>query len=169
MFKQYQNYTIRSWQPEDRLAAAVVIESVLAEYGLGWEPNGADRDVLAVNEYYLVGGGEFWVIETQGNIVGTSAYYPCHAATELVANRGEKAVEIRKMYLLPQVRGQGLGRYLLRELEAAIIDRGYNEIWIETASVLTAAVQLYEASGYQPTTGIETLRCDRVYVKHFNW
>jgi putative acetyltransferase len=159
MNKQYGNHTIRSWQPADRDAAADVIKNALAEYGLGWEPDGADRDVLAVQEYYLDRGGEFWVIENEGEIIGTSAYYP-------YPHRGEKAIEIRKMYLLPKARGKGLGTYLLGELERSILAHGYQEIWIETASVLTAAVRLYEANEYQPATGVETLRCDRVYVKH---
>ena len=131
---------------------------------MGWEPDGADRDVLEVEDYYLTRGGEFWVIETEGEIIGTGAYYP-------YPHRGEKAVEIRKMYLSPIARGQGLGKYLLGELERSIIACGYQEIWIETASVLTAAVKLYEANGYQSATGVETLRCDRVYVKtlHTIW
>ena len=158
MHEQYRNYTIRSWQPDDRQAAADAIKNALAEYGLGWEPDGADRDVLEVEDYYLTRGGEFWVIETEGEIIGTGAYYP-------YPHRGEKAVEIRKMYLSPIARGQGLGKYLLGELERSIIACGYQEIWIETASVLTAAVKLYEANGYQSATGVETLRCDRVYVK----
>ncbi len=69
------------------------------------------------------------------------------------------------MYLSTQARGQGLGKYLLEELERSILAHGYQEIWIETASVLTAAVKLYEANGYQPATGVETARCDRVYRK----
>jgi putative acetyltransferase len=162
---QYKNYLIRSWQPEDRQAAADVIKNTLAEYGLGWEPDGADRDVLAIEEYYLARGGEFWVIEDRGKIVGTSAYYPCLGGAATTADRSEQAVEIRKMYLSPQVRGQGLGKCLLGELERSILAHGYHEIWIETASILTAAVKLYEANGYQPTTGVETLRCDRVYIK----
>ncbi len=153
----YRGYIMRGWQPEDRQAAAEVIRSCLKEYGLGWEADGADRDVLEVETYYLDRGGEFWVVESQGQIVGTSAYYPIE--------RGEKAVEIRKMYLLPIVRGQGLGRHLLGELEQSIAARGYQQIWIETASVLKEAVQLYETNGYQPATGVETTRCDRVYVK----
>jgi putative acetyltransferase len=153
----YRDYIIRAWQHQDRQAAAEVIRSCLAEYGLGWEADGADRDVLEVEAAYLDRGGEFWVVESQGQIVGTSAYYPI--------DRGEKAVEIRKMYLLPIARGQGLGRHLLGELERSIAARGYREIWIETASVLKEAVLLYESSGYQPATGVETMRCDRVYVK----
>jgi putative acetyltransferase len=89
--------------------------------------------------------------------VGTGGYYPI--------SRGEKAVEIRKMYLLPTVRGLGLGKFLLQHLEQAIAARGFQQIWIETASVLVEAVKLYESSGYQPATGVETARCDHVYVK----
>jgi putative acetyltransferase len=129
----------------------------LQEYGLSWEASGADKDVVEVETAYLNVGGEFWVIERQKQIVGTAAYYPIA--------RGKQAVEIRKMYLLPEVRGKGLGKYLLKQLEEAIAEAGFQEIWIETASVLKEAVILYENSGYLRTTGVETQRCDRVYVK----
>jgi putative acetyltransferase len=154
----FKDYLIRSWETRDRTAAAEVIHQVLAEYGLGWEPDGADRDVLEVEASYIETGGEFWVVEHDGQIVGTGAYYPIQ--------RGEQAAEIRKMYLLPRVRGQGLGSFLLEQLEKAIAARGYRQIWIETASVLKEAVQLYEKNGYIPATGVETSRCDRVYVKY---
>ena len=153
----YNNFLIRDWMPCDREAAAAIIRDVLMEYGLPWEPSGADLDVLEVEAFYTALGGEFWVVEQQGQLVGTAAYYPIE--------RGNKAVEIRKMYLSPAVRGKGLGKYLLRRLEQVIAQRGFQEIWIETASVLKEAVMLYESSEYQPATGVETKRCDRVYVK----
>jgi putative acetyltransferase len=153
----YRDCLVRDWQVRDRAGAASVIRDVLQEYGLPWEPTGADRDVLEVETAYLQTGGEFWVVERQGEIVGTAAYYPI--------SRGYKAVEIRKMYLLPAFRGKGLGRYLLQQLEAAIVAREFQEIWLETASVLKEAIELYEKSGYHPATGVETARCDRVYVK----
>ncbi|QLE54267.1 GNAT family N-acetyltransferase [Nostoc sp. TCL26-01] len=158
MNSYYKDFLIRNWQKSDRTKAAAVIGYVLSEYGLGWEPKGADRDVLEVEDFYLATGGEFWVIEHQSQIVGTGAYYP--------VKRGEKAVEIRKMYLLSSVRGLGLGKYLLQQLETAIAFRGFQQIWIETASVLVEAVKLYENNGYLPATGVETARCDRVYVKY---
>ncbi|NJR41065.1 MAG: GNAT family N-acetyltransferase [Leptolyngbyaceae cyanobacterium CSU_1_4] len=153
----YRNFLIRDWQPPDRQAVANHVQSILVEYGLANEPVGADQDVLTVEDSYWAKGGEFWVIETQGRLVGTAGYYP--------VARGENAVEIRKMYLRSDVRGQGLGRYLLQALEAAIATQGYTQIWIQTASILKEAVQLYERNGYQPSTGIETDRCDRIYVK----
>jgi putative acetyltransferase len=157
MHSYYKDFLIRSWEKDDRIPASEVIRSTLAEYGLGWEADGADRDVMQVEECYLNNGGEFWVVEQENQIVGTAAYYPI--------SRGENAVEIRKMYLLPHVRGLGLGKYLLQQLEEVITSRNYREIWIETASILTEAVKLYESNGYIPATGVETARCDRVYVK----
>ncbi len=157
----FKSFLIRSWTPIDRTDAAQVIATVLAEYGLEWEPEGADRDVLQVEECYGRRGGEFWVVTQGSQIVGTAAYYPIDRSPSVPGS----AVEIRKMYLLPQVRGQGLGRFLLTQLETRIRDRGFTELWIETASVLQEAVMLYEKSGYQPMTGVETARCDRIYLK----
>lgn len=154
----FKSFLIRDWQPADRDAAAALIGQVLTEYGLGWEPEGADIDVVQVETHYQ--NGVFWVVEQAGKVVGTAAYHPIE--------RGEHAVEIRKMYLLPEARGQGLGRFLLGQLEAAIAAQGFKEIWLETATVLKAAVAMYESSGYSPETGVETTRCDKVYRKRIN-
>ena len=150
-------YLIRSWQRSDREAAYAAIAQVLLEYSLTCEPSDSDRDALEVEACYWETGGEFWVVETNGVLVGTAGYRP--------TSRGDRAVELRKMYLLPQARGQGLGRYLLNTMEAAIGQRGFTDIWLETASVLKEAVGLYEASGYELASGVETTRCDRVYCK----
>ena len=155
--KRYKNFIIRDWQESDRDNAANVIRQVLEEYGLPWQPEEADRDVIEVESAYWEVGGEFWVVEQDCKIVGTAAYQPIA--------RGQNAVEIRKMYLLSEVRGQGLGVYLLEQLEKAIALKNYQEIWIETATILKEAVGLYERNGYQPASGVETARCDRVYLK----
>ncbi len=154
----YHEFVIRSWQPDDRQAAISLIGSVLQEYGLTCEPAGTDRDAVDVEALYWHTGGAFWVVEHNRAIVGTAGYYP--------VERGKQAVEIRKMYLLPRVRGKGLGRFLLQSLEKDIQQRGFQQIWIETASVLKQACQLYEAAGYVPATGVETPRCDRIYLKN---
>jgi len=164
MLLQYKNFTIRNWQPVDRPLAAEVIRQVLIEYGLPWQPDLADQDVLNIESYYLQTGGVFWVVTENDKIVGTAGYYPIDRQIQ----PGDSSVEIRKMYLLPAARGQGLGKFLLTALEKHIMTSGFNTIWIETASVLKEAVILYEKNGYQPTSGVETARCDRIYVKKIN-
>jgi putative acetyltransferase len=160
MHEKYQSFTIRDWQKSDRQAAARVIKTVLEEYGLPWQPESADRDVIEVEEAYLKTGGEFWVVEQDAVIVGTAAYQPIA--------RGKKAVEIRKMYLLPEARSKGLGKYLLLKLEKAIAIKDYQEIWLETATILKEAVRLYEHNGYETAEGVETARCDLVYLKRLH-
>ncbi len=76
MKHSYRDFLIRDWEKSDRIRTGEVIRCVLSEYGLGWQPEGADRDVLQVEEYYLAVGGEFWVIEYQNQLVVTGVYYP---------------------------------------------------------------------------------------------
>ena len=163
MRQHYKDFLIRDWQPGDRQIAADLIGTVLAEYGLGWDPAETDRDVLEVEECYHAVGGEFWIVEQQGDVVGTAGYYP--------VPHGENGVELRKMYLSPTVRGQGLGTYLLKSAETVIAQKGFGQVWIETASVLKEAVCLYEKNGYLPPeegSKPDASRCDRVYVKQIS-
>lgn len=157
MNQHYREYFIRAWQPSDRQAVSDLVETVLAEYGMAFEPDDSDRDAIQVEKYYWQTDGEFWVVEHHGKIVGSGAYHPTH--------RADKGVELRKMFILPGDRGNGLGRYLLRHLERSAASKGFTEMWLETATVLRSAIALYERSGYQQSTGVETQRCDRVYYK----
>lgn len=154
---EYLEFTIRPWTAGDRIPAGRLIASVLLEYNLPWEPTGADRDVVEVERFYIETGGGFWVVQQGETLVGTAGFYP--------VSRGDRAVELRKMYLSPSVRSCGLGTFLLRELEAEIQKRGFQTIWVETASVLQEAVNFYERHHYLPSTGVETARCDRIYYK----
>lgn len=60
MHTSFKSFLIRDWQPTDRQAAADLIGQVLTDYGLGWEPDVADVDVVQVEQYYQ--DGEFWVV-----------------------------------------------------------------------------------------------------------
>lgn len=164
---QYKDFWIRDWEARDRTPAAQLIAQVLAEYGVCGEPEGADRDVWEVETYYQQANGVFWVIEQAGQLVGTAGFYPIRRA-QMGSN--PTAVEIRKMYLLPEARRQGLGRFLIVELEQEIARRGFTNIYLETATALKEAVLLYEALGYAQLdpSQVETARCDRIYHKHLS-
>ena len=58
--------------------------------------------------------------------------------------------EIKRMYLRPEVRGQGLGRQLLDALLAAARQQGYREVRLDTDGLMSAAHQLYRAAGFVP-------------------
>jgi GNAT superfamily N-acetyltransferase len=56
--------------------------------------------------------------------------------------------EIKRMYVAPSARGQGLGRTLLEALEAAAADLGCDRARLDTAASFTEAVALYRSAGY---------------------
>jgi GNAT superfamily N-acetyltransferase len=59
-------------------------------------------------------------------------------------------VEIKRMYVVSDHRGEGFARRLLTELEARAAELGYERAVLETGTEQPEAVALYESSGYQP-------------------
>jgi GNAT superfamily N-acetyltransferase len=57
--------------------------------------------------------------------------------------------ELKRMYVLPEARGRGLGRRVLEELEAHARALGYARVVLETGDRQAAALGLYESSGYE--------------------
>jgi len=58
--------------------------------------------------------------------------------------------EVKRLYVTPAARGTGTARALMVYLEAEAAKSGQTIIRLETATVLTAAHQLYTTLGYQP-------------------
>ncbi|WP_152188500.1 GNAT family N-acetyltransferase [Georgenia satyanarayanai] len=71
-------------------------------------------------------------------------------------------VEIRRMWLKPDVRGRGLGRFLLRSLENRARSLGGQRVLLGVNESLVEACGLYRASGYEPVERDE----DNPYVTH---
>ncbi|MQS17407.1 GNAT family N-acetyltransferase [Streptomyces kaniharaensis] len=63
---------------------------------------------------------------------------------------GPSTAEIKRMYVAPAARGQGLGRRILATLEQDLLGRGHTEVLLETGVHNIAALALYAASGYTP-------------------
>jgi GNAT superfamily N-acetyltransferase len=57
--------------------------------------------------------------------------------------------EVKSMYLVPEHRGQGLGRTLLNEVERIATERGCTRTRLDTNDYLTDALGLYRAAGYR--------------------
>jgi DNA-binding MarR family transcriptional regulator/GNAT superfamily N-acetyltransferase len=56
---------------------------------------------------------------------------------------------VKRMWVAPSVRGLGLGRRLLLELENRARDHGVRLMRLETKDVLTEAIGMYRTSGYR--------------------
>jgi ribosomal protein S18 acetylase RimI-like enzyme len=58
--------------------------------------------------------------------------------------------EIKRMYVSPRARGRGLGRTLLRELEAGAVELGCHTVRLDTMTAMAEAAALYRSAGYGP-------------------
>ena len=73
---------------------------------------------------------------------------------------GPGRAEIKRMYVDPSVRGHGVGRRLLRELEHRAGAAGYSELWLETGTEQPEAIALYVSAGYQAVAPYGEFRDD---------
>jgi molybdate transport system substrate-binding protein len=152
----FEGVAIRRATGADAAAAREVVFGVLAEYGLAPEPFGTDADLMDLDAHYFSRGGNFDVaIDAGGRIVACCGLKPMAGG----------ALELRKMYARREARGAGLGRRLLERALAFARATGSSRVELETASVLTEAIALYEKAGFVPRPGkLETCRCDRAFV-----
>lgn len=130
-----------------------LVFAVLREYNLAPDPECTDADLKDIERHYFKRGGAFYVLEDRpGSIIGAYGLY-----------RIDEAIcELRKMYLHRSFRGKGLGKSLLQDALEKARRMGFKKITLETASVLTEAVNLYRSYGfveYQPEH--LSCRCDR--------
>ena len=63
----------------------------------------------------------------------------------------ESCAEVQKFYLADEAKGLGLGRRLLELVEAFARAHGYEALYLETHSNLTAAIRLYTRYGFAET------------------
>jgi ribosomal protein S18 acetylase RimI-like enzyme len=60
----------------------------------------------------------------------------------------KQSAELKRMWIAPAVRGLGLGRRMLSELERLASKRGIRLLRLETNRTLKEAIALYRGSGY---------------------
>ena len=59
-----------------------------------------------------------------------------------------KTVEIKRMFVLPAFRGQGIGLSILKELEGWAAELNYPSCVLETGKKQPEAIRLYQKAGY---------------------
>jgi GNAT superfamily N-acetyltransferase len=150
-------FRLREATAGDGAAIRAVVVAVMTEYGLSSDVEADDADIQNVVASYAERGGSFRVAtSTEGDIVGCGGLYPID----------EQQAEIRRMYLLPKVRGLGIGRTLLEELISFAEERRFERVVLETASVLKEAISLYRKRGFVPVArrSAAIRQCDQAYA-----
>ena len=68
--------------------------------------------------------------------------------------------ELKRMYVVPAVRGRGLSRVLLTELERRAITAGRRRMVLETGARQPESIGLYTSSGYSEIPRFGLYRCE---------
>lgn len=119
----------------------------LEEFIANHESRGDLKDMDDIQKYYFDNGGTFLVIEAEGRIIGMGA----------IRQLEDKVCELKRLSLLPEYQGQGLGYRLVTELLQNARELGYEKIRLETAPVhQKRASVLYKRMGFYQIPTYET-------------
>jgi GNAT superfamily N-acetyltransferase len=124
---------------EDILSPVVqrLIGALNAELDARYPEEGANHFRLDPEEV-SDGRGGFFVAYISGKPVGCGAVRRIESAV----------IEIKRMYVAPEARGRGVGRQVLRELEAEARRLGATRLVLETGPRQPEALALYSRAGF---------------------
>jgi putative acetyltransferase len=104
-----------------------------------YSAKGVLNEMNDVQKNYFNNGGTFLVTVKGGQIIGTGA----------IRFLEEGVCELKRMWLLPEHHGQGLGYRMIRELFSVAKSKGYNFMRLQTeAAVQTRAIAFYKKLGF---------------------
>jgi GNAT superfamily N-acetyltransferase/DNA-binding MarR family transcriptional regulator len=136
--------------PNARRAVRAYVAELSDRFEGGWDPA---LSISAADEELTPPAGLFLVATLYSDAVGCGA---------LKFHDGAPA-ELKRMWVSPAVRGLGLGRRLLAELEAHAAARGVRTLRLETNHALGEAISLYRTAGYREVAPFN----DEPYAHHW--
>ncbi|MEI6680371.1 MAG: GNAT family N-acetyltransferase [Mariniphaga sp.] len=135
---------IRPVRPSDNPLLAKIIRQTLTEFGAD-HPGTVyyDQTTDALYELFQKERSAYYVLETDdGKVVGGGGIYP-------TGELPEDTCELVKMYLLPEVRGQGWGRSIIEKCLQNALEFGFENVYIESMPELKLALNIYEKFGFE--------------------
>ena len=148
-------------EPHHDAAMAAIVRAALEEHGLNI-PGTAyfDAALDSLSAYYDRPGRAYYVLLDGETVIGGVG------VAEFDTLPG--GCELQKLYLAPAFRGQGLGSRMIRFIEDRARELGYQQIYLETHTALSAALRAYQRAGYRPIPRPDSVihtTMDRFYLK----
>jgi putative acetyltransferase len=141
------NAVIRPVQLLDNAAVALIIRTVMPEFGAGGKGFAInDPEVDNIYAAYSQPRTAYFVCEIDGKIIGAGGVAP-------LLDGDANTCELKKMYFLKEGRGMGLGRKMVERCLRAAKDIGFEYCYLETLNTMVDAMALYEKLGFGKIDG----------------
>ncbi len=117
------------------------LHGTLYAEGYGWDYTFEGQVAVILGEFAKSHNERerIWVVEKDGTVAGSIA----------IVEASERNAQLRLFLLHPSLRGHGIGRILMQEAISFCKDSNYSQVFLWTASALTAAAKLYRSAGFQ--------------------
>ncbi|MEU1053391.1 GNAT family N-acetyltransferase [Streptomyces sp. NPDC005876] len=132
--------------PFDHPDAVKLNDEVQAEYALRYG-DGGDETYLEPSHFAPPNGLYLIAYDGAGVPVATGGWRAQEANEE---NYRDGDAELKRMFVIEQMRGRGLARRILAALEEDARAAGRTRMVLETGTKQPEAVALYVSSGYEP-------------------
>jgi GNAT superfamily N-acetyltransferase len=136
--------------PGARRCVQAYVEELSRRFDAGFDPA---QSISAADEELIPPAGLFLLASVRDEPAGCGA---------LKFHPGAPA-EIKRMWVAPAMRGTGLGRRLLTELEEHAAAQGARAVRLETNRALGEAIRLYRTAGYREVSPFN----DEHYAHHW--
>jgi GNAT superfamily N-acetyltransferase len=135
------SWTIREIRPDEERTAREVFYAALdnVHASLKNKHQAPGADLLDIQESYTNQPGCVFLVGLVDNRI---------IATGALTRLNDRQAKLRRMSVLPEYQGNGCGRAMLARLEEVAHEFSYAEIILDTAGLLTAAIEMYTRAGY---------------------
>ncbi len=134
---------IREIQPKDNLSIEVIMTDCFNEFSLPTVGSSLeDADVKQMFEGFQEERAIYYVLEDHGKVLGGGGVKQLKGAAK-------DTCELQKMYFHPDARGKGYGKKMFDKCIEVAKEFGYKFCYLESASQLKSAIQLYENNGFK--------------------
>lgn len=115
--------------------------SAIEGFALGMSRQEDEADLMAIEEVYLRGGGEFLLGFIEDRLVAMGGF----------KRLKDDLAELRRMRIARDLQGKGYGTFLLHELERRAFQSGIRTFCLDTALRRPLTLEFYRKHGYQET------------------
>ncbi len=127
---------IREYEEKDKDVVKKIISDTVFEI-FNQEIQNTD-DFKDFKKHYAERDGVLYVAEKNGKVIGTVA----------IRRESENSARLRRMYLLKECRGKGIGGMLLKKAIEFCKSKNYKKIILSTYPQMKEAIEFYRRNGF---------------------